>query len=346
MNLFVVLALILQDQTAEIERLIAALSEESVEARVEAEERLIELGSKALPALRKVAAGAGDETRARAVGAITEIVRLEEERIRDEAEKARLIQANRTKEDEAREKEPGQTVAGGSRFGLWTRPYKGGLVLRTHVADYLRQDAHRWLSLARTRDIAFDVVSVTGGDGKELALERCGRCSPESIYVRDTAGPLRVRAKGKRLWFSAYEIEFPDPKNGDRKKVGHFTIGVEWPKLKVTSRREWPKDVMERVGKDFTFELKPEALFKPSFDVIGGGAGGGGRYGTVRGWCSCPKGPQPVVPGPKPEMVREVYAEHGVGRYRLENVAKINYWFYKPIEAPFDFTVEPEARQP
>jgi len=324
------LALIGRQDPAEVDRQIAALASESVETRQKAEDRLIELGAGALPALRKAAAGADLEVRSRAQSAIAEIERLDRERRFDAAEKERLL-AEWRKENE--KKEPGSVTVGAAQFACSAKkPFRTGLVLHTFATNCLYVRGH-W------EDPAFDVVSVEDKGGKKLDLERCGQCSPRTILVKETAGPLLVRIQGVHRWYSTYKVDFKEPKNGDEKKIGDFTLRVAWPLLKVTSRREWPKDVMKKVGDSFTFEVK-KGVLEPMGVGIGGGGGGAfsGRF-SPDWWCSCKGGAVPVVEKPKPELVRTLDAAGGEG-YRLEQVTEIHYTFYKPIEEAIDITVD------
>jgi hypothetical protein len=316
----------------DIDRLIAALGSESIEARQKAEDRLVDLGVDALPALRKAAAGQDQEVRARAQSAIGEIDRIERERRIDAAEKDRLLTEWR-KDHEKERKDPGSVFVGATQFEISAKKaFRTGLVLHTFATNCLYVQS-RW-----ERPI-FDVVSVEDQSGKKLELERCGRCSPRTILVKETTGPLKVHIQGVHRWYCAYKLEFKDPKNGDEKKVGDFTIRVEWPVLKVTSRRGWPKAVIAKVGNSFTFDVK-KGVIQPMWGGFGGGTGGGvsGSF-SPNWWCACEGGPVPVVEKPKPELVRTLEATGGSG-YGLEQVTDIYYTFYKPIEDPLDFTAD------
>lgn len=327
-----VLAVPAFQDSSELDRLIASLASDSMEAREKAVDRLVELGPGSLPALRK-AAGSGDpEVRARAMAAINDIERLERERLHDVSEKERLLGKRREESDQKAEKEPGALFTGAARFELSTRPFHGNVVLYTFAVNYMYVE-QRW------EDIPFDVVEVKDKDGKLLDLERCGRCSPGTILVRNAAGPLRAHVKGTQRWYSEYQVEFKDPRNGDRKSVGEFSIQVEWPNLKVTSRRGWPKDVMGRVGSHFSFDVH-EGVLQPIGILVGGGNGGhfGGVFSS-QWWCACKGGPSPVKEKPKPELIRTFDVLGGDG-YTLDQVKSITYSFFKPMEEPVEFTVE------
>lgn len=324
--------LVLQD-SSELERLISSLGGESVEVREKSEERLIELGPKALPALRKAAGGSDQEVRARAQSAIEDILRVERERQQDLEEKNRLRDKSRNERQKKEEEAPGAVVVGAARFDFSVKPFQKGLVLYTFPWNYLYL-VDRW------EEIAFDVADVKDPSGKILELERCGRCSPQLILVKDTAGPLRAHIQATQLWFSTYTVEFKDPKNGDRRKVGDFTIQVDWPLLRISCRKSRPKEILAKVGATFDFEVK-EGVRPPAGFLSGGGRGGGfsGRT-SPKWWCNCNGGAVPVVQKPKPELAQKMDAKGGGEGYRLDQISVISYTFFKPIEEAIDFTAE------
>jgi hypothetical protein len=316
----------------EWERLISSLGSESAEHRQKAEDRLIELGPQVLPALRKAAAGSDPEVCARARSAIEDIERVEHERQQDLLEKQRLYDKFRNEPMKKQEEAPGALLTGAARFDFSVKPFQKGLVLSTFPWNYLYLEG-RW------EDISFDLADVKDQSGRTLELERCGRCSPQWILVKDTAGPLRVHLRGTQLWFSTYAVEFKEPKNGDQRKVGDFSIRVDWPLLKVSCRKSWPKEIMAKVGTSFSVEVK-EGLRPPAGAVQGGGRGFGFKSSTSpKWWCHCEGGPVPVVPKPKPELVQKLEVGGGEG-YRLDQISSISYTFYKPIEESIDVTTD------
>jgi len=317
---------------AETGPLIKALASDSSEERDKALDRLVELGPAVLPSLRSAVSSSKDrEAVARAKVAIEDIERLERERRHDADQKALLVAKRRDADDIADEKRPNWAATSGAKFHFITRLFKGGLVVKSWHANYLSRVPE---------DVSFDIVSITDAAGKDLVVERCGLCSPYQVYAKDAVGPVRVRLKGTHLWFSPYEVEFENPKMGDQKKVGDFTLEVAWPDLKLKSRKGWPATVGQRLEKTFVYELKNGEPLSLMGARTGPGGFGSSSSTWANSWCQCKDGPKPMTEKPKPDLVREFSAERRGGSAPLERVAKIRYVFLKPIDEPFDFTTE------
>jgi hypothetical protein len=326
----------LQD-AAEIDRLIRALGSDVAAERDKAQNRLLEIGPPALPALRK-AAGEGDaEIRRRAAAIVEDVERFGREKAQDEAEMARrLAKCADLIKSISKDDGPGCVRTPGAHWFVSTRPLNGGLALLVHPTDFLDiGDAHA--------EMQFD-LEVTDLDGKALAIERCGVCSPTRVYVPGQTGKLRVHVKGMHTWYSPYKLEFDAPKKGDQRKVGPLTIQVSWPELKVVSSRGWPKESLSWIGRSFSYDTKPGVPFPPIGGIgIGGGKGGGYSFSSNR-WCGCKDGPKPWVEKSKPELIREWAVTGGEKYHRLDQVATIYYTVHKPVESPVDFTVEIEPK--
>jgi hypothetical protein len=342
MRTLLLLALLLGAQEpADVDRLIKTLGSDSASARDQAQDQLVALGEKALPALRKALEAGDPETRQRAKAAIDDVERLEAEKIHDLQERETL----RGESNWARDKDRKETVwqfawTDGAAFRFGTTPWKGGLVLSTHFSNYLSKSYEDGL-----RDLQFEIVGVSDKDGKPLTVDRCGQCSPYDVYAKGTVGPIRPHLKGTQLWFSPYVLEFVAPKDGDRKKVGDLAVEVAWPTIKVTARRPMFKKILDRVCTSFSYEVNP-GVSRPSrlFDSMGVRAGGGGgrNGGAGKGddWCHCKGGPQPLAENLTPELSTELIVKKGGRLPPLSDVAKIKVWFQKPIEESFDLTPE------
>ena len=296
---------------------IEALDDESIAVREEAQDRLAREGAPVLPALR--AAALGDSDRARrariVIGRIEDALRLADEARQDAACRDAALGAV------ALDGRLPSASTDGAAFFIVARPWKEGTVLETTISTPLQVD--------------FGIGAIVDGDGKELAIERCGACSPRLVYV-PVSGPVRPILRGVRRWFSRYEVTFEAPADHDRRKVGDFTIEVAWPVLKITSERGWPAGTMARVASDFHYELKV-------FDGMGYGRCGGRNscrgMRVVRqppGWCPCAAGPcpwsEPMVP-----LVRTTQSTNiGATHYRLDQIARITLQFFKPVEEAFE----------
>jgi len=324
----------------DLESLIVSLGSDAVEVRAKAQDRLLELGLRAVPALEKCLAVAEPEVRARAKALLAEIDRLERDRRHDETERKRLLEAHRQEDDEKKYPRLEGAPPGGARFQFTVRRFGDGFIVETFAINHLVEDATHARHPGR---VDFDVVDILDKEGRPLKIERCGDCSPKMVFAGSASAPIRVHMKGVHLWYSPHQIEFPNPRNGERKQVGEFTFEVEWPALKLSSRRAWPKDVLHEAGAEFRYEVKPEVTGSPPvFGGVGPGGGGGGRYGNQRKyWCQCEDGPKPVPEKAKPELLRTSQVRNGADiTHRLDQVAKIEYLFLRPIEEPFDFAVE------
>lgn len=333
-------ALMLQDPEA----LLRDLGSDALEERIEAERGLRRLGPAALPALRAVEGSGERALRARAL--IADIERLERERLHDLSEKARLRRAARGPRDEEEEKRPGVALAETARFELTARSWMKGRVISTFAVNYLRPKKDFEISRDYEADMDWDVEALDA-EGRVLAIERCGVCSPRQVLVPDAAGPLKVRVRARQLWFSRVPVTFEAPKDGEIRRVGDWTIQLAWPRLRAECRRDWPEPVIRRLNSTFEIVWKPGIRPKEGLDFIGGGTGGGGRFSSRRaGWCGCPSGPKPLQEKPKPLLARSLVASPTfLGNINfppptLEDVARIVYLFDKPVEDEIDVSVE------
>ena len=337
----------LQDSHPEINRAIRSLSDASREVRQKAEAALLALGTKALPALKKALDDEDIQIRDGVKPLIFEIERPERERVHDAANRKKIINPKDREGDDdlsRRIREMYPLSIEGASYRNDASSFKGGLVIRTSL---LRDLFFKF---------EFDIASATTKEGKPLAIERCGKCSPELVYVRDP-GPIQVKISMIRSWFSEYEVEFTNPQDGDVKKVGDFVIAVKWPVLEISCTRGYPQEILDQACKEFKFRLKNPP---PAYDTmgVGAGGGGGGRYGGRFGgkkekkwWCTCEDGPQPVTKSEiklitswKVESRHKLVVPSTVDPAKpdpefpakVDEVASITLQFRKPVEEAFE----------
>lgn len=259
------LALLLcQDPAADIDRLVLDLAHDLIEVREHAQARLLAIGTPGVSALRKALDSSDAEVRLRAAILLEIVERTSRERPHDEDQLQALLLLRRTPEEERR---PGSGATKGARFDLQATSFEGGWIVSIRAMNYLARRSDEGPGRGRLR---FDVRGITGSDGRVLAVERCGRCSPAKVYVKEAAGPFKVRLTGTQVWFSPYHIEFQNPQDGRRKRIGDFTIEVAWPVLRVTSDREFPEEWLSSMGGPFKCTMKKGIGLNSSFgDGIG-----------------------------------------------------------------------------
>jgi len=157
------------------------------------------------------------------------------------------------------------------------------------------------------------------------------------VLIRKTSGPIFPRIRGTHLWYSTSPILFKAPKTGDERRVGDFTIRVDWPHLRVTCGHDWSREALEAAGGTFDVKVKGGDAPAPVGQMSGSSFSGGGRFqgGRRKYWCDCSEGPRPIAARPQKEAIRELQV---VGeRYALDPVEEIRYTFRKPLVEPFDF---------
>lgn len=341
MRLIFLCLLLRWQEDAEIEKAIRALANN--ETREAAEERLAALGEKALPALRKAVEESTPEQSLRAKAMIATVERLQGERKHDAEERANLLRRTGFARDQENMKDPGTGWIDGGRFDLSANLTAGGTVVWTTSRNYLTREP------VPSADLTWDIAAVTDAAGKQATIERCGVCSPKLVFAKGVQGPVQVRVKGTLLWFSPSEVTFTDPKDGDRARLGEFTIEVAWPALKVGSKKPLPQDLFARIGGQFEYTVRPGVLDRPRMDFggmgVGAGGGGGGRFtGKRSGWCLCEEGPRPMPERPKTETVASVLFKRSGRTNPLTDVATITCPIRKPVQEPVDLTVEVTPR--
>jgi hypothetical protein len=246
-----ILALLIGFQTGgDVESLIRDLADDRIEVRERAHARLLACGEEVVPRLLQAAKTGDAELRTRALTLAEIVGRATRERLHDEDQKKALLLLRRDAEAERR---PGSGASEGARFDLNASPFAEGWVISTSVTDYLQRPT---MAVEGRGQLSFDVGSIVDAAGKELEVQRCGRCSPRKVYVKAPAGPLAVRIRGDQVWFSPYNLEIKEPLDGQFRNVGDFRIEVAWPNLRVTAPRNVPATWISSMGGTFSADLK------------------------------------------------------------------------------------------
>ena len=67
---------------------------------------------------------------------------------------------------------------------------------------------------------------------RDLRIETCSTHSPALIFIRgEETEPLTIVLKGTRRWLCDVPIHFSAPKEGATRRIGKFTVTLEWPQL-------------------------------------------------------------------------------------------------------------------
>ncbi|HVE41598.1 MAG TPA: hypothetical protein VNM14_17025 [Planctomycetota bacterium] len=117
--------------------------------------------------------------------------------------------------------EESQVSTDGVEFGFERRRWiEGGktlgTVLRSSVATHF------------SGEITWSVTSVRST--RELRFDTCSTHSPGVVFVPgDHKEPFTVTLKGVRRWLCDVPIRFHAPKEGDTRRVGRFTVTLQWP---------------------------------------------------------------------------------------------------------------------
>jgi len=233
--------LLLAWQGERVERLIRQLEADDIEVRSLAEQRLLEQGRAALPALRSAL---GDSTDARGMhlrGIIERIAPEEAARAHDSAERRRQFDM----------RHPAEGVRGDWRW----RPQGHVLVNTT------------WQPAAGVQ-LRIDSLAAKDDKGQTVETDRCARCVQRLAVVR-TIRTFSLRVKGVCRWFSEYPVRFENPKTGDGCRIGSFRIEVQWPKIVITSDEDIDDVAMRATCLKFSFKLR-SAVRCPTVVVSGG----------------------------------------------------------------------------
>lgn len=300
-------------QDPDLPALLANLNDDDITVRDDAQAALKRLTPASLPALKQALAKATGDARARLAEIVDLLDRTELERTHDAAQRARFLKTDRPDE--------GLTL-------LCTPAAKNdGIIVTTTLTP------------APGLECSWTVTSAADEKGGAVKMERCGVCSPRLVFAA-TQEPVRLRVAGVRRWFSDYDVVFENPRNGESRRIGGFTLEIAWPHVVITSEKPVPAAVLTRTATSFAFDLR-----RPPSDVIGsGGCCGCGRARIVRGgpkkeppgWCPCANGPSAWKEAVVPMATRHAISGPMAEQAGIDQVARIRLTFRKPIEESFE----------
>jgi hypothetical protein len=190
--------------------------------------------------------------------------------------------------------------------------------------------------------------------GCEIPVERCPVHSPTLLFVPgEVTDPCQVRIKGTRGWTCKVPVTFRNPAQGQARRVGPYTITLQWPDLLLTSKQGIPVDATAPFlfGSSVDCRLKPgrtepsrapileedgsddPTLFFPEAPTVS-------HSGTT--WCGCPSPRKD--PSPEAEVGRWQRVRVRPGRWKgcpLEDLGSISLVFPLPVVEPFEVTSPP-----
>lgn len=164
--------------------------------------------------------------------------------------------------------------------------------------------------------------------------------SPGLVYVPDPGlTDPRVKVRGIRRWFCDVPVEFLEPAQGHRRRVGPYELEIQWPHIIIHADEPVPEPVIiETLGRDdIQWKVKAGRFVGQGLDdSIGSGGGGRGGYGRNRAWCGCVDAPAQGT-RKAPEMLQEwrVKASNSAPR-NVDDAEWIKLQFHHPVEEPFE----------
>ncbi len=303
----------LAPQDPDLNTLLANLNDDDITIRDEAAGALQRLPVSSLPDLKKALGRATGDARARLEEIVDLLDREGIERAHDAAQRTRFLKTDRSDE--------------GLTLQCTSATKNDSLLLTTTLTP------------AAGLECSWTVKDAVDEKGNAVKLSRCGACTPRLVLAA-TKDPVRLRVAGVRRWFSDYDVVFENPRNGETRRVGGFTLEIAWPRLIITSDKPVAASVLTRTAASFTFDLR-----RPASDIIGaGGSCGCGRARIIRGgprkeppgWCACLNGPcewkEPAVA----MAMRHVITGSMADQVAIDHVARLRLTFRKPIEEPFE----------
>jgi hypothetical protein len=200
-------------------------------------------------------------------------------------------------------------------------------------------------------DLTWTVAAVTVGC--EVPVERCALHSPGMVYIsEDCTDPVCITIRGTRRWSCEVPVTFRFPANGDRRRVGPYTLTLDWPFIEVVGTDAGPVRSLinclpqEQIrckpvrGRSFTPPPAPDMTLPEDPPVVFAEARPDSP--AAGGWCGCRTPRKPAAEQPTGGTLRR--ARLGVGAWKtcpLEDLESITVGFRLPIEEPFEVTSPP-----
>src|SRR5882672_153886 len=214
-------ALLLQD--ADLETLVRRLGDSSADLRTQAADQIEARGPGVAPALQKALDDADREVRDRAKDIL---FRLEPTLFLDDLIKTqRPLKLQLPTVPHRFWGTPPVIDGGWFVLGrrIWTEK---GVVTGTVI------NTDWWPQMSG--EVSWDVVSITSGC--EIPVLRCRVHGPSRIFVpAECTDPVTVRIRGVRRWVCDVPVTFRFPKQGEQRRVGPYTVTLNWPSLEIVA---------------------------------------------------------------------------------------------------------------
>jgi hypothetical protein len=320
---------VLAFQDDEAERLIRQLGDSDPALREQATVSLAARGEAARETLTRGRDNPDPEIRSRCA---TLLLRMDQAITLGGLEKAQRPLKLKLLAADVKELQGGMAVTDGALFSFQRRPWapKGvvlGTIFETTIDPKLQGE------------IEWSVGAVRGG--KEVSVETCSYHSPRLVYVPGAPpAEAAVTLKGTRRWYCDVPVEFKNPEEGLTRRVGPFSVTVQWPSIAIHSDKDLSDAVLRQVLKDADIRctLKENR-----------GTGGGGRFTCVRGcglrpaprtpsWCGCDVKPAKIERDPPSTFQDLLVPSTSWGKYSLDDFESISLTVHKPVEEPFEVT--------
>jgi len=186
---------------------------------------------------------------------------------------------------------------------------------------------------------------------REFRVETCSTHSPEIVFLRgEGTDPCTVVLKGTRRWLCDVPVHFVAPVEGDRRRIGKFTVTVEWPHVVLRCDDPQPPSLVTRMLQDWDIRAKGatprawlEAPSPPDIEpAIFFPEAKESEYSeeAQRAWCGCGGRPARLELPPATSRKREVRIP-GKGIRGLHEIAELSLVLHVPVEEPFELTSPP-----
>lgn len=233
---------------------------------------------------------------------------------------------------------PGVAVTDGVRYRFTRRAWApDGQVLGTVVETQAEQ--------VLEGDLRWTVAAVRNGG--DLPVETCSLHSPRLVYVPGVPpAECTVVVRGNRTWRCDVPVRFEAPAEGSVRRVGAFTMTLEWPQLVLRSDAEVAQSMLDGgvLGSEIEVVLKPgrnAAGFRSRVNLIASTCCGVGRKPVRPAWCGCEGKPYKATDYPPPAG-RALRVTIALGQvYKVDDVASLSFPFHMPVEEAFEVESPP-----